>query len=403
MKHTTRGQYGVEFPLTRLDQYDVRYRGLEIRQKIRQHDIATVRVRTSGLRWLDAFSTGTPVRIRYTGQNHEKGTFTGYVTNVRPVLADDEGQYTRDIVCVAASRGLRRTGRATYRNRTAPEIVAIVGREAGFDVVTTPHGLRRPTVSHNGETYWEFLSLLAKRSGYVLRVEGTTIMFLPLPDMVRAYMSRAPFLTDYGSLATVGYEPPNVFSVDAWAGDASDDPDSLSDSVTYTAVEPDTGRVHVARQTPSSATDRRSFSRSQYERYPSDVVAHSREDARLLAKGAADNGMMAFDTRLTASGDSLLRPYRPVILDMKDASLNGTWVVKEAVHRMSKGTYSCDLVVSTESVTGGAASGARGRRARRDLGAELAQGFSPDYAARSRLRVTATTPGSVGTGVWVPR
>lgn len=406
VKYRTRGQYGVEFPLSNVGDLDVYYAGLEVRQKIRQHDRATIRVRTTRLKWLDAFPTGAPVKITYTGQDRDPGTFVGYVTHLRPVLADDEGFYMRDIVCVAASRELRATARKTYRNKTAPEIVQDIGATMGFDVITKQHGLRRPSTTHGGETYWEFLTKLAKRTGYVLRVEGTTILFMPLPDMVAAYLSRAPYLTDYGDMDTVGIEVPNVHSVDAWAGDSSDDPDDLSDTATYTAVEPDTGVVHTVSQTPTSATNRRVTSRSQYERFPTDVAAHSRADALLLAKGAADNGMMAFDTRLTVTGEAGIRPYRPVILDVKDGTLNGPWVVKEAVHRLAKGLYTCDVVVSTESVTGGTTGAARGQRKQRDISAELAQGFSPDLAAMSRLKSTSTGPGagmSGQTGRWVSR
>ena len=135
-KYRTRGQYGVEFPLSQVGKFDVYYSGLEIRQKIRQHDVATIRVRTTRLRWLDAFATGMPVRVTYSGQNRVSNTFVGYVTNLRPVLSSDEGFYMRDIVCVGASRELRRTGRATYRNKTAPEIVTAIGKDLGFDVLT---------------------------------------------------------------------------------------------------------------------------------------------------------------------------------------------------------------------------------------------------------------------------
>jgi len=406
VKYRTRGQYKVEFPLSQVEQFDVFYTGLEIRQKIRQHDIATIRVRTTKLKWLDAFPTGAPVTITYHGQDRILGTFVGYVTNIRPVLAEEEGYYMRDIVCVAASRDLRATARQTYRNRTAPEIVQAIGKQIGFRVVTQQHGLRRPTVTHSGDTYWEFLTKLAKRTGYVLRVEGTTILFMPLPDLIKMYISRAPFLTDYADMGTVGNEPPNVHSIDAWAGDTSDDPDDLSDSTTYTAIEPTTGRVHNERQTPTSALHRGVTSRSPYDRYPSDVAVHSREDARLLAKGAADNGMMAFDTKMTVAGESGLKPYRPVTLNVKDGALDGTWVVKEAVHRLAKGQYTCDVVVSTESVVGGAVGGSRGARKTRDLGAEVAQGVAPDIMDVSRLKSMTTGPGAGmtgSTGRWVAR
>jgi hypothetical protein len=407
LKDYTRGWFSVSFPLSRLERREVFYMGVRIQQKIRQHDTAVVRIRSTRGRWFDTFYDGAPVKITYAGRDGVVGTFIGYVTKVRPVQGEGiKGRHIRDIVCVAASRELRKTDRHTYSSMTAPEIVAKIAKKAGFAVVSKQHGLRRPTVVHGGETYWEFLTKLAKRTGYVLRVEGTTLYFMPLPDMVKAFLSRAPYLSDSTIPIEGGREPRNVFSVDMWVGAASDDPENLSDDASFTAVEPATGRVHVVSERPGSAVRRGRTSQSGFTRYPGGVAAHSRSDAKLLAKGAADNGMLAFDTKMTVAGSAALVPYHPLLLSVVDHPLSGTMVVKEVTHEFtSSNHYECEVVASTDSVDGSGSTPAR-RRATRDTGAELALGFAPDMTATSRLKVTKVVLGGNprGTqGKWVAR
>lgn len=406
VRYRTKGQYSAEFPLSRTQDADIYHTHAEIHQKIRQHDTAVLSMRSTRMRWFESFYDGAPVKITYVGQDGDVGTFLGYVTKIRPRMnADTGGLYERDIICVAASRELRKTDRHTYRNMTAPEIVAKIATKVGFRVVSKQHGLRRPTVVHGGETYWEFLTKLAKRTGYVLRVEGTTIYFMPLPDMTKAFLSRAPYLSDVGIPASGGYENPSVHDIHSWVGASSDDEDDLSDAATFTAVDPVTGRVHEVTERPGSAVAKGRSSRSDFIRYPSGVAAHSRADAKLLAKGAADNGMMAFDTKMTVTGSASLAPYHPVLVDVRDHPVNGTMIVKEVTHVLDNGTYYCDVVASTDSMDGVPRRPIPKRRVR-DVGSELAQGFAPDTSKMSRLKVIRAflggAPGAMQ-GKWVAR
>ena len=135
-------------------------------------------------------------------------------------------------------------------------------------------------------------------------------------------------------------------------------------------------------------------------------MAHSRADAKLLAKGAADNGMMAFDAVLHVGGQHGIKPYRPVSLSVKDRKIAGTWIVKKAVHVLTKGTYEISLTVSSDSIDGTSRTASSTSKTR-DIGAESMQGFSPDVGTGSRLRSVGTgfVVGMIGaggkTGKWV--
>lgn len=403
-----RGGFNVTFPLTDLSSFDIVYDGVDIHQRIRQHDTATITVKSRALNATQRITSGAPIKITYWGQDRVEGTFVGYVTNIRNMDRDDEGRYRRQIVCVAASRELRQTAFRTYTNKTASEIVQEIAKDVKFTAVVKQHALRRATIVQDGDTYWELLTRLAKRSGYVLRVEGTTLFFMPLRDMVKTYLSRSPLLTDRGVMLQDGYTPENIDSIDAWVGDTSVDVDDASDPAMVTAVEPATGRAYNVREIPQSALVKNRTSRSGYTRYPSDTVAHSRKDAKILARGAADEGMMAFDAALTVAGNPYLSPYRTVEVDIRDRTLNGVWIVKEVTHRLNRGAYRSEVTVSTDSFDGRSrTTSRRSSRTVRDLSTERQQGYSPDSVGKSRLSTSglgfvrgSTGPGGMS-GKWV--
>lgn len=408
------GGFNVQFPMSSTSQHRIQYLRLDVHQKIREHDTAVIRIRSKNMDWFKQFSSGTPVRVSYWSSNYRqnKGVFIGYVTHVR-LVTDDGNAYVRDIVCVAASRDLRETAQKTYVNMSAPEIVTSIGKLFRLKVITKQHGLRRGTVVQSGETYWEFLNKLAKRSGYVLRVSGTTLYFLPLREMIGLNIHRAPVLTDYASDTRGRYDGPNVESIDSWVGDTSDDKERLTDQAVFTSISPLTGEVASVVEKPISGLTRRTGSRSQYTRFmSSNTTAHSRHEATILAKGAADNGLMAIDVNLTVSGNPLLSPYHPVELSIRDQALSGYWLVKEVTHTIVRGEdtrYLADVTVATDAVDG--LSGYRRRRnpALRDLAPELTSGVAPNEGTNPMLVVSrsgfvAGTPANGNAqGRWVHR
>ena len=410
-KHTV-GGFRASFPLTPIDKDTVTFKKLEVHQKIREHDTAVIRIASRNLDWFNILGSGTPIKIVYWSSNSrvDKGYFYGYITHVR-LITNEDNKYEREVVCVAASRSLRETSQKTYTNKTAAEIALEIGQMFGFKVIAKQHGLRRSTVSQTGETYWEFMNKLAKRSGYILRTEGTTLYFMPLSDYIKTTIDRSPLLSDYAYDNTNKYPAPTVEHVDTWVGDTSDDEDRLSDPAVFVSVSPETGEVNYVRQTPQSVIYRNKSSRSKYDRFMgSKSVAHSREDAEILAKGASENGLMAIDARMTASGNPLLSPYRTVELALKDRTLSGYWIVKEVTHSISRGTdpvYLCNVVVSTDSVTGVRYTPSSRTPKYRNYGTDLVDGFSSNETTKTRLQairsgfVVGTSKKNNLSGRWV--
>lgn len=382
--------FEVDLPLSVIDGI-LSFKSLEVHQAIREHDTVVLTAEAQLPSVFDTLASGTPIAVQYNNTYMDmSATFYGYITHIKPLQDSGKNVFRRQIIAVAASRDFRRTGNEVWRNKTVPEIIKDIGKTFGFKVVTKQHPLRRKQTAQSGMTYWEFMSKMAKRIGYVLRVEGSTIFFLPLKSHVKSFRSRAPYLSNYQGVAPDLY--PTLLSLTAWAGDTSDDEDDLSDAAVVVAVEPVRGTVHRVRQAPESAVGRRPTVSAKYTKYQNTVVAHSREDAKNLAKGMADNGMMALDAKITAIGDPGLSPYRPVYVQANESELNGWWIVKEAVHRMNRvtGEYMTEAVVSTDSLAPSSFAAPSTTRYR-DVRVELEEGWSPDQIAKVRLKSTSTS------------
>lgn len=382
----TRGAYVVQFPLSEISGV-LRYSSLDLHQDMEQHDLAVLTVRSRQDSYFASMYPGAPVVIDYTNRAGSSGRFVGYVARTTPTETSFDNLHERVVTCIAASREFRNTARNVWRNKTAPEIVKEIGKQVGFKVVTKQHGLRRKHISQAGDTYWELLVRLAKMTGYVLRAEGTTLYFLPLAQMVKAFSSTAPVVAD---TSMAGEMRLSLISMTTDVGNTSDDDEDSSDAAVVVGFGPnDSGPIEV-REQPGSVVRARKATKAAYEKYSSGVVAHSRAEAKLLARGMADRGMLAHDARLVCQGDPMIAPYRPLYVASKDDVLAGYWVVKRVVHRFAGSHYECTVTVSTDEVT---PQSQRPPVARyRNISAESQQGFSVFVGNKSVLRQLSPSP-----------
>jgi phage protein D len=378
---TFKGGFSVTLPLSDTSA-TMDWREFRLHQEIRKHDLLTLTVRSRSTEYFDTLYPNTPIQVVYRDGDGMSAMFLGYVSKVAPVTHVEDSHYEREITCVAASREFRATARNTWRNHTAPEIAQDIGKRLGFKVVTKQHGLRKKQIVQGGETYWEVLTKLAKTTGYVLRAEGTTLYFLPLKEMIKAFSSVAPILAT-ASVAT--QYPTTVLDVDTLLGNTSDDEDDESDTAVVVSLGPNDTEPVAVRESPRSAVRSSKASIPAYEKYNPSIIAHSRADAQLLAKGMADQGMMAYDGRVFGKGDPFIAPYRPVYLATNDKTATGYWIVKSVTHRITRGEYTCETIISTDEVSPQRSVPPTTRY--RNLAQEAQQGWSPMTGSASRLKI----------------
>ncbi len=340
---TTTGWFKVTFPKSEITSR-ITWVSMQMLQDINRHDACTLTFTSFKSSFSDTLNPGTPVTVSY-GSRGRRALFVGTIAKVSPSRKVD-GYFEHTITCVAASRQLRDTARTTWRNKTCPEVVTDIGTRLGFKVVTVQHSLRKATITQAGGSYWNLLTELSKICGYALRVEGTTIYFLPLVNMIKIFRSTAPrfAFSQTKNTSRLSQFTPTI-------GNTSDDPDDIADSATVTAFGPSASEYSDVTEYPSSAVRARKRRLSKFDRSNPHIVAYTKAEARALAKGMADRGQMAFDALLSGSGAPGMAPYHPVWVDSGSSETSGWWITKSARHYICNGAYTVEGIVSTDEVS----------------------------------------------------
>ncbi len=353
---TERGRFRVTLPEAAFDSGALTARGLRIEQSARMHDLATVRFRSRLVNWKSTLAPGTPVEIEWSSQFSPRGKFFGYVSYVRPHMKRDS-YYDFDLIVAGASKALRLTAQRTWINKSVSDIVVDVAKQFRLNPIVEPGSFRRPTTTMNGESYWEFLLKLTGPLGYGLWVDGVNLYCAPISTLVEAGYNAAPVATAMSLGGLDARALKHTVGVDSFtmaAGLANENGLYTGDPATAYSLSPVGAAESVESAKPGSATKRRRKVTSRNVRTVKGKVAHTRMEAKKLAQGVAENGLLALDANLVCAGTPLLKPYAPVYLDLQNTMTSGWWVTKSVVHEFPVGeasTYTCTCVVATDSLS----------------------------------------------------
>ena len=350
------GSFTVEFPEAVFDPQYLRPLGIRIEQSVRMHDLITIRVRSRFIDWKSVLAPGTPVKVSWKSAFSKSRTVVGYVSYVRPMMTRTK-YHDFDVVVSGASKILRATSQRVWRDKSVPEIVRQVAQEFGLNPIVENHSLRRPTTTMKGESYWEFLTRITGPIGFGLGADGVNLYCGSISSLAALNFDAAPVVTSFG-LAGVGAEElkytvgMDTFSTSA--GLATESGMYTGDPGKAYAINPAGGTESIGEAKPGSATKRRRRTTSPNVRIVTGKVSHTRSEADALARGIAENGLLAVDASLQCGGNPLLRPYAPVYLDIFEPSVSGWWIVKSVIHEFSpekRGQYTCRCIVSTDSLS----------------------------------------------------
>jgi hypothetical protein len=169
----------ISFPLTPLESLDVSE--LVVLRHEYQMDTARVTLKVSYEDIVKYISAGSPLLVRW-GSTLRFDEFVGYVHSFRPVT--DGITKRTEILCISAAYPMFNESGRTYTNVGIHNVAQEIGDTYRFQVETDPHPYVHDQILQRSDSDWSLLARLADQWGYVLLMDGVTLVFRPLKDIL---------------------------------------------------------------------------------------------------------------------------------------------------------------------------------------------------------------------------
>jgi len=324
---------------------------VEIHQRQYHHDVLVVSfVRTSET-WFKNIPTGLPIRVEWSQQKRKK-EWVGYVSHVSKTVQAKLAK-PMEVHCVGASYPLKERASRTFSDMTIPDVARIIAGEFGMNLVSDSHPTRFPQLTMAGHSYWEWLAEHAKKIGYALYCEGTTIHLKKVDRAVIAGASDSAllFIDDNYVPSGVKHYDKTLASFKVLKGDNVETSGALRAEKQTGGVDPNTSSIAKNSTSPSGmgVALREQNADVLFKEFRSDQVIQSSQTARDLAEGAATMARFNTPAKVKCKGDPRISPFNPVRVLGTGPLTDGLWIVKEARHTIrSNGEYEIEAVILTD-------------------------------------------------------
>lgn len=180
--------FSVSFP--KAPDMELILAGAELHQYPEEHDRLVLHFKGHPNIKKSALVSGDPVEFTFrSGKITSK--WVGHVDHIEQPNTFQGGN--TDVWCVGASWDLKNSSQKVHRNVTADQVVTYIARQNGKQAITQRHPRVRDTISQSGQSYWKFLVSLAKTTGFVLRAENATILFMSKDKIYQTKKGSAPY------------------------------------------------------------------------------------------------------------------------------------------------------------------------------------------------------------------
>lgn len=342
-------KYTVKFPslpnLTKVPN------SIEIIQKMNSHDVFTLEYLTASEAWAKKLKTAVPVQVTWT-QGTQKRVIYGYVSHVHRESASQRRTLLK-ITCVGASYPLKKRVRKVFSQKTIPEVAQIIAKKHGLRYVGENHPLRLTQIVISGQSEWEWLREQAKKIGYGLKVENTTMFFRPIDKLLDQSYTNVAILSNFNSQLPIGVSmmDKTLHEFQVLSGENLENTEHLRSTKHVAGVHPVTGKAFSHKKSPKSIGKkvRKKVGDVFFDEFISGQVANFATDAKLTASGAASLAKFNIPAMVKGQGDPRIRPYSTVYIEGTGKETDGYWVVNSVIHKLNaKGTYLVNLHVTTD-------------------------------------------------------
>lgn len=286
--------------------------------------------------------SGTPMSVTWSAAPFA-GSFYGYVNHCEPTLTPpwDENVAYVEVVGAGCSFWLKDSSYKTFKSTTVPQMVQAVAADFKLrtDVQAHPY---LSTLTQAGQPFWSFLVASSKKIGFTLYPLGAKLVCHDRSLAVAAQRTSVRVLR----------KDVNMHAFRSYVGAANPSGGDLLVRQTH-GVNPRSQQPVYARNNATNKPILTSHAPAPlFSSGRGAAIASDQAEAQVLADGEAANNRLFMEAETEVHGDPQLRPGGLVQVAGVNATDDGFWYVKRAVHEMTQFTYSTRLTLGRDGVAG---------------------------------------------------
>lgn len=317
----------VSFPTLKIGLTPDRVYSFTLTSENFAHEVGILKFRDWDVAY-DAIRPGTPVSVLLRSPEGSR-YFYSYVHYVNPILT--AGQRTTEIMLIGASYRMKQASQRIFINVSADQVIKQIAQSYSFAANVQPHPRIWPQIAQAGHTDLEFMTHLAKRSGYNLRIIGTTVVFKPYNFDFGDLRVTAPVFTLRDT-----YDPkgPSLYTFSLVVGDALDYGTHMKSSIRVSGVDYVTGEPVTAVKSPPTVSLRNNTSPEVFDRFATHTVAPAFDIANYEAMAQEAKNRYPYRAIIEVSGHPEILPSNPIYLDGLGNQYSGYWVPLTVEHQV---------------------------------------------------------------------
>ena len=216
-----------------------------------------------------------------------------------------------------------------FTNITADAVVKKIARSHGFASDTEPHPRVWDNLAQSGTTDLEFLTRLAKHTGYNLRVMDTTVSFKPHNFDFDTQRTKAPsfYMRDPNDP-----RGSTLYTFDLVVGNAINYGGHMKSAIRVSGVDSMSGTTVSAVQNFRDITLRVNNSTEVFDRFATEIVAPAFDEVNYEAMAAEARNRYPYRALVQVSGNPEVKPSEPVYLDGLGPQYTGYWIPLSVEH-----------------------------------------------------------------------
>jgi len=292
---------------------------------------------------------GTPMEFTLHG-DYSQENFNGYIHHVTPRISP--GKNYVEVHFIGASYYLKQTSQATYKEKTASEIVIAIAKRNNFAYKVAPHPRVYPQISQAGLTDMEMINKLAKQCGYSARFKNAEIYFQPMLKLYDEGRKNAQTLVLRDSSDPQGS---TLYSFDPLIGESLEHDGEYKSATAISGVDAFTGKLIQVTNQKRPKTTRIKSEPEFFDRFSTITVANDYAVAKSESKSADERNGFPYRATAEALGDPGLHPDAAVYVDGVGSDYSGFWIILEAHHKLTSTgytqfVYTTTLTLGTDSL-----------------------------------------------------